>query len=190
MTKTAATRLVNGVELPAPGVWKVEPSHAEVGFVGRHFMLSKVRGHFTAVDGEAHIAERPENSSVTATIEMASVYSGDPTRDENLRSPDFFHVEEYPQATFASTEITWDGSRGQLTGELTIKDVTRSVTLQVSYLGHARDPWGNDRVGFEALGRIDRKDWGLTWNMLLESGGLMISEEIDLEIHLELVRTP
>ena len=189
MTQTAATRVVNGNELPAPGVWTVDPHHAEVGFVGRHFMMTKVRGRFTAVNGEVRIADRPEDSSVAATIEMASVFSGDDARDENLRSPDLFDVERYPEARFTSTEISWSGTQGEMTGELTIKDVTRPVTLQVSYVGHASDPWGNDRAGFEAHGRIDRENWGLTWNMLLESGGLMISKEIDLEIHLELVLT-
>lgn len=189
MTQTAATRVVNGIELPAPGVWTVDPHHVEMGFVGRHFMLTRVRGRFTAVEGEVRIAERPEDSSVTATIEMASVFSGDETRDANLRSHELFDVERYPQATFTSTQSAWDGPQGEMTGDLTMKDVTRPVTLQVSYLGHVRDPRGNDRAGFEAHGHINREDWGLTWNMLLESGGLMISKEIDLEIHLELVLT-
>lgn len=189
MTQTAPTRLVEGIELPAPGTWKVDPSHAEVAFVGRHFMLTKVRGRFTKVDGELRIGERPEDSSVTATVEMASVHSGFETRDDNLRSADLFAVDRFPQATFTSTEITWSGSRGEMTGDLTIKDVTIPIRFQVSYLGHAKDPWGNDRAGFEAYGRIDREDWGVTGNQLVESGGVMISKEIELEIHLEVVLT-
>lgn len=187
MTQTAATRIVNGVEVPVPGVWRIDPSHADVSFVGRHFMLTKVRGRFTEVDGEMHIADRPEDSSVKVTIEMASVYSGFDARDANLKSPDVFDVENYPQATFTSTDISWEGSHGEMTGDLTIKDETRAVTLQVSYLGHVSDPWGKERVGFEAHGCIDREDWGLTWTMALDSGGIMVSKEIDLELHLELV---
>ncbi len=184
----AATRVIAGVELPAPGAWKVDPVHAEVGFVGRHFMLTKVRGRFTGVDATVTIAADPTASVVEATIDMASVASGDQARDDHLRSPDFFDVERWPTATFHSTEITWDGRRGTLTGDLTIKDVTRPVTLDVEYLGAVTDPWGGERAAFEATGRIDREDWGLTWNMLLEAGGVVVSKQIDLEFHVELVR--
>jgi polyisoprenoid-binding protein YceI len=188
MTQNAPTRILDGVVLPAPGIWKIDPSHAEVAFVGRHFMLTKVRGRFTKVDGEVHIADRPEDSSVSVKIEMASVYSGFEMRDDHLRSPNFFDVERYPWATFTSTDISWAGSGGQMTGDLTINDVTRPITLEISYLGHARDPRGNDRAGFEAHAHINRENWGITWNQLLESGGMMISKEIDLEVNLEITR--
>lgn len=185
---TAPTREVDGVRLPAPGIWKVDPGHAEVAFVGRHFMLTKVRGRFTAVEAEIGIGERPEDSRVTAVIDMASVDSGDGTRDDHLRSPDFFDVERFPRATYRSTSVTWSGTSGTMRGELTIKDVTRPVTLTVDYLGYVRDPWGNDRTVFSASGKVDREDWGLTWNMALETGGIVVSKEIELSFELEAVR--
>ena len=188
MTTTAATRTIAGIDLPAPGAWKVDPSHAEVGFIGRHLMLTKIRGRFTEVDATVTIAKQPQDSTVEAIIDMASVSSGDQNRDDHLRSPDFFDVDNWPTATYRAAGITWNGQQGSLTGRLTIKDVTRPVTLEVEYLGYARDPWDNDRVVFDATGHINREDWDLTWNMVLDSGGLLVSKEITLELHLELVR--
>ncbi|MGW1835407.1 YceI family protein [Streptomyces sp. BBFR2] len=185
---TTPTRTLGGVELPAAGVWKVDPGHAEVGFVGRHFMLTKVRGRFTKVDAAVEVGERPEDSKVTAVIDMASVDSGDQARDDHLRSKDFFDVDNHPKATFSSTSVTWNGTSGTLTGELTIKGVTRPVTLAVDYLGYARDPWDNDRTVFSAHGKVNREDWGLTWNMALETGGILVSKEIELALELEAVR--
>lgn len=188
MTTTAPTRTVDGVELPAAGVWTVDPGHAEIGFVGRHFMLTKVRGRFTGVDAVVTIADDPAESKIEATIDMASVSSGDQARDDHLRSADFFDVDEWPTATFESTRVTLDGRKGTATGQLTIKGVTRPVSLDIEYVGHVRDPWDNDRVVFEASGSLNREEWGLTWNMVLESGGLLVSKEIGLELHVELVR--
>jgi polyisoprenoid-binding protein YceI len=187
-TTTAPTRLLGGTELPAAGTWRLDPGHAEVGFVGRHFMLTKVRGRFTGVDGTITIGERPEDSHVSVTIDMASVHSGDTARDDHLRSEDFFDVTNHPAATFASTQVTWNGNRGTMTGNLTIKGTTRPVTLEVEYLGHARDPWNNDRAIFSAHGKINREDWNLTWNMLLETGGVLVSKEIELQLEVELIR--
>lgn len=187
MRQIAAVRAVGGVELPAPGTWTVDAGHTEVGFVGRHFMLTKVRGRFTDVDGTVTIGLRPEDSRVSVRIAMDSVSSGSEERDEHLRSTDFFDAEKFPTASFESTAVVWSGSLGEITGNLTIKDITHPVTLNVEYLGHARDPWGDDRAVFDAVGRIDREDWTLTWNMPLETGGLLVSKEIDLELHLELI---
>jgi polyisoprenoid-binding protein YceI len=184
----AATRTVGGVELPAIGTWKVDPGHADVAFIGRHFMLTKVRGRFTGVDAAVRVAENPKDSAVSVIIDMASVNSGDGTRDNHLRSADLFDVETYPTATFTSTEVTWDGTTGTLTGDLTIKGVTKSVTLNVDYVGYARDPWDNDRAVFSANGKINREDWGITWNMPLARGGLLVSKEIELELEVELIR--
>ncbi|HEV8555957.1 MAG TPA: YceI family protein [Actinophytocola sp.] len=189
-TTTAPTRLLGGTELPAAGTWRLDPGHAEVGFVGRHFMLTKVRGRFTGVDGTITIGERPEDSHVSVTIDMASVHSGDTARDDHLRSADFFDVTNHPSATFASTQVTWNGNRGTMTGNLTIKGTTRPVTLNIEYLGHARDPWNNDRAIFSAHGKINREDWHLTWNMLLETGGVLVSKEIELQLEVELIRQP
>jgi polyisoprenoid-binding protein YceI len=188
MTSIEAVRSVGGTEYPTPGRWKIDPGHAEVGFVGRHFGLTKVRGRFTGVTGHADIGDDITDSTLTVTIDTASVSSGDDTRDDHLRSADLFDVEQYPQATFTSTGIFVDGATGTVTGNLTIKDVTRPVTLDVEYVGHARDPWGNDRAVFSASTTINRGDWGLTWNMLLDTGGLLVSKEIRIEIEIELVR--
>ena len=184
----SATRTVSGVELPAAGIWQIDPSHAEVGFVGRHFGLTKIRGRFTGAAGTVVIADDPAASSVEVTIDMRSVSSGDQSRDDHLRSADFFDVENHPTATYRSTGVAFDGTSGTVDGELTIKGVTCPARLQVDYLGHAADPWGNDRAVFSATSRIKREDWGLTWNMLLEAGGLLVSKEITIEIEVELIR--
>jgi polyisoprenoid-binding protein YceI len=184
----ALTRLVDGVELPAAGRWRIDPGHAEVAFVGRHLMFTKVRGRFRGVDGHVHIAPDPTKSSVEVTIDMASVESGDTARDTHLRSGDLFDVERYPAATFTGTTRHWTGSSGKLDGILTIKDRTRPVQLQVTYLGTVTDPWDAQRAVFSAATTINREDWGITWNMPLASGGLLVSKEIQLEIELETVR--
>lgn len=185
-----ATRVVDGIEVPAAGIWRVDPGHCEIGFVGRHFGLTRIRGRFTGVDGTVTVGEAPDESGVEVTIEMASVSSGDASRDDHLRSAEFFDVEHHPTATFRSTRITTDGTNGTMLGELTIKGIARPVTLEFTYLGHAADPWGNDRAVFSAAGTIDRHDWGLTWNMLLEAGGLLVSKEIRIEVEVELIREP
>jgi hypothetical protein len=124
----------------------------------------------------------------TVEIDTTSVSSGDQGRDDHFRSSDFFDVDHHPTATFRSTGVTVEGTSATLAGELTVKEITRPVTLAVEYLGHARDPWDNDRAVFTASGKINREDWGLTWNMLLEAGGLLVSKEIQLEIDVELIR--
>lgn len=121
---------------------------------------------------------------------MASVNSGDNTRDDHLRSADLFDVDEHPTATFRSTELRIDGATAAMDGTLTIKGVTNTVTLNVEYLGHATDPWNNERTVFSAHAKINREDWGLTWNMVLEAGGLLVSKEIALEIEVELIQQP
>jgi polyisoprenoid-binding protein YceI len=176
------------VRLPGAGVWNVDPGHAEVAFVGRHFGLTRVRGRFTGVDGTVVVGDDLSTTSIEVVIDMASVSSGSEQRDDHLRSADFFDVERHPTATFRSTGITGAGERGAITGELTIKDVARSVTLDVEFLGEATDPWGAQRAVFSARAVIDREDWGLTWNMVLDAGGVLVSKQIRLEIEVELVR--
>jgi len=194
MTQTqparAATRLVGGAELPAPGRWQIDPGHAEVAFIGRHFMLTKVRGRFAGVTGAIQVAEVPDESTVKVTIDMASVDSGSQARDEHLRSADLFDVERHPTATFSGRAAGWQGIRGRLEGDLTIHGVTRPVTLDAEYLGHVADPWGGQRAIFTASGTVNREDWGLTWNMPLDGGGLVVSKEIRIEIDLEAVLEP
>lgn len=183
-----ATRTIDGVELPAAGKWTIDPGHAEVGFFGRHFGLTKVRGRFTGVDGVVTIGEQPADSHVEVTIDMATVNSGDPTRDEHLRSPDLFDVENHPIAIYRSNSVVVAGTSGTIDGDLTVKGITRPVRLHVDYLGHAADPWGNHRAVFSASGKINREDWGLTWNILLDAGGLLVSKEVTLELEVELIR--
>jgi polyisoprenoid-binding protein YceI len=183
-----AIRTIAGVELPATGSWIVDATHAEVAFVGRHFGLTKVRGRFTGIDGHVTIGDDPADSGVEVTIDMASVESGSQVRDDHLRSADLFDVEHHPTATFRSSGLQMDGVNAVLDGELTIKGVTNPVRLDVEYLGHALDPWGDERAVFSARATIDREDWGLTWNMVLEAGGLLVSKEIRIEIEVELIR--
>ena len=150
MTQTecgpVATRITDGAELPAPGRWQLDPGHTELAFIGRHFMLTKVRGRFTGLSGVIEVAERPGDSTVEVTVDMTSVESGNEARDEHLRSADFFDVANHPTATFSARASGWQGTKGVLAGELTLRGVTRPVTLQAEYLGHAADPWGGHRA--------------------------------------------
>jgi len=191
MTQThpapAVTRLACGAELPIPGRWELDPGHTEVAFTGRHFMLTKVRGRFTGVSGVIEVAEEPGESTLEVTIDMASVESGNQARDDHLRSPDFFDAAGHPTATFAGRAAGWQGTHGTLAGELTIRGITRPVALAAEYLGHAADPWGGQRAIFTAQATLNREDWGLTWNMPLDGGGLLVSKEIRIEIDAEAV---
>jgi polyisoprenoid-binding protein YceI len=176
------------VELPGAGVWKLDRGHAEVGFVGRHLMLTRVRGRFRDVDATVELGEDPTAARLEATVGVASVDTGDETRDDHLRSADLFDVERHPTASFRSTRVELQDTRGTVPGDLTIKGVTRPLALHVAFLGAVVDPWGNQRAAFEAGASIDRDDWGLTWNVALDSGGLLVSRRIDLDIHVEFVR--
>jgi polyisoprenoid-binding protein YceI len=189
-TAATATRTLAGTELPAPGRWQIDPGHTEVAFIGRHFMLTKVRGRFTGVTGAITVAEQPGESTAEVTIDMASVNSGSQARDDHLRSPDFFDVARHPTAAFTGRAAGWQGTRGQLAGHLTIRGATRPVTLQAEYLGHVADPWGGQRAIFTAHGTLNREDWGLTWNMPLDGGGLLVSKDIRIEIEAEAVLQP
>ena len=184
------TRLADGAELPAAGRWRIDPGHTELAFVGRHFMLTKVRGRFTGLSGVIQVAEDPGDTTVEVTIDMTSVESGSQARDEHLRSADFFDVAQHPQGTFSGRAADWHGTRGLLTGQLTLREVTRPVTLQAEYLGYAADPWAGHRAVFTAAGTLDREDWGLSWNLPLDGGGLLVSKEIRIEIELEAVLEP
>jgi polyisoprenoid-binding protein YceI len=184
---STATRTVDGTVLPAPGVWDIDPGHTDLAFVGRHFMVTKVRGRFTDVQGAVTIADDLADSTIEVTIGMASVESGSQVRDDHIRSAELFHVEQFPQATFRSVSVDWSGDRGTVHGDLTIHGVTRRVPLEVSFEGHVRDPWGGDRAIFSARARVDREDFGITWNVALETGGVLVSKEIRIEIELETV---
>lgn len=175
------------VELPARGAWTFDRAHTHAGFVARHLMVTKVRGHFADVEGEVRIGPTPEESEVRVRLGAASIDSGHPDRDAHLRSPDFLDAERYPDLTFRSTKIEVTGATTfELHGDLTIRDVTRPVVLQAELEGLTRDPRG-DRAGFSAHTEIDREDWGLTWNVALESGGWLVGRKVEIEIDVELV---
>ena len=176
--------------LPAPGTWSIDPAHSTVGFVARHLMVTKVRGRFTELEGSVHVAEQPEQSTVEARIKTASIDTGSPDRDAHLRSPDFFDVEQFPEISFRSTRVSGSGEDWTLEGELTVRNVTRPVSLAVEFEGVSGDPWGGQRAGFTARTEVDREDWGLTWNVALESGGVLVSKKIKLELDVQLVRNP
>ena len=176
-------------DLPV-GTWLVDPGHADVAFVGRHFGLTRVRGRFTGVDGTVHVADDVAQSAITVTIDMATVESGSGARDDHLRSSDLFDVATFPTATFRSTSVVVTSpGRGYIDGDLTFKGTTRAVRLDVELLGRVTDPWGGDRAVFTASTLINREDFGVTWNMPLAAGGLLVSKEIRIEIDVELVRS-
>jgi len=186
-TAPAITRRSGGAEVPVAGTWTIDAGHTSVEFIGRHFMLTKIRGRFVGVSGVVVIGQDPADSSVEVTIDMASVESGSAERDAHLRSADFFDVEHHPEATFRSTSVDWHGTEAVVRGDLTIAGTTHPVDLQVSFVGATPDPWGNQRAVFSAVADVDREDWGLTWNMPLAAGGLLVSKRIQLEIQSELV---
>jgi polyisoprenoid-binding protein YceI len=186
-TMTTGTRVVDGIEFPVPGTWVIDPGHSDVGFVGRRFGLSRVRGRFAKVDGAVVFAHDVSQSTVEVTIDMASVDSGSTNRDDSLRSARFFDVERHPVATFRSTMLAEAGAAGTLTGDLTIKGISRPVVLDVEYLGCVRDPWNTERAIFRAAATINREHWGIDWNAVLDAGRLAVSKEVELEIDVELV---
>jgi polyisoprenoid-binding protein YceI len=183
-----ATRTVQGIELPAPGTWDVDPSHTTVGFSVRHLGLTKTRGRFGAFTGVAELAERPEDSTVEVDVDLASIDTRDEKRDEHLRSADFFDVDQHPTMTFRSTGVRGGGTSWEVEGDLTIRGVTRRVVLHAEYDGVAGDPWGGTRAAFTARTEIDREAFGLTWNMALETGGLLVGKKVSVELDVELVR--
>src|SRR5690606_5727391 len=167
--------------------WNLDLAHTEVSFSVRHMMVSTVRGRFTDFDAEVHAdEEQPERSRVSAPIEAASLDTGAEARDAHLRSPDFFDVEQYPQIRFESANVTRPKD-GHVTveGDLTIKDVTRPVTLQGEFHGPATSPWGERTVGFELTTELNREDFGLNWNQALETGGVLVGKKVKLQINAE-----
>jgi polyisoprenoid-binding protein YceI len=172
------------------GEYAIDATHTRLGFSTRHAMVTTVRGQFSDFTGTAHIdAVDPAASTVQLTIQIASISTGVADRDGHLASPDFFDAEKYPVMTFTSTDVRRDDDGfWAITGDLTIKDVTRPVTIPFEATGTARDPFGNLRIGFEGGTTINRKDWGLTWNATLETGGVLVSEKIKLEFDVSAIR--
>ena len=171
--------------------WKIDPTHSEIGFAVKHMMISTVKGRFTDVTGSVQTADDdPAAGLADISIAVASIDTRDPQRDAHLRSADFFDVEKYRAITFRSTRIEGiTGDRFRLVGDLTIHGVTREVALDVTSEGRGKDPWGGERAGYSATTRIKRSDYGLLWNQALETGGLLVGDEVKITIDLELIKS-
>lgn len=170
--------------------WALDASHSELGFKIKHLMISNVSGRFNNFDvtGET-TSDDFSNADITATIDVASIFTNNEQRDGHLRTGDFFEIEKYPNITFKSTSVKKDGDGLELTGDLTMKDVTKPVTLKVEFSGITKDPYGNIKAGFSFAGKLNRKDWGINFNAALETGGVMLGEEVKYEGEIQLVKS-
>ncbi|MDQ2666304.1 MAG: YceI family protein [Gemmatimonadota bacterium] len=181
MTAPAAT---------STSAWKIDPSHTAVEFSARHMMLTTVRGRLADVDGTVQVnGSTPESAVVNVVMKVASIDTRSEQRDTHLRSADFLDAENFADVTFKSTKISGTRESFKLTGDLTIRGTTKPITLDVMYEGTGKDPWGGERMGFSADGKIDRREFGLTYNQALEAGGVLVSNEIKIHIDAQLVRT-
>jgi polyisoprenoid-binding protein YceI len=188
-TSTPAARDFHGVTIPAAGTFAVDASHSTVQFVARHMMVSKVRGKFGSYSGTITVADDPLQSSVQISIDPATVDTGDEGRDGHLTSPDFFDVAAHPEITFTSTAVRQDqGATFAVDGDLTVRGVTKPITLDVDFEGVGQDPWGGERIGFSTEIELDREDFGLTWNQALETGGVLVGKKVRIDIDIEAVR--
>jgi polyisoprenoid-binding protein YceI len=178
----------------APGAstkttWKLDPSHTLVEFSAKHLMITTVKGRIADVEGTIVMDEKnPRNSSVDATLKAVSLDTRTEQRDQHLRSADFLNAELFPEIKFRSTRIEGDKDSFKLTGDLTIRDVTRPITLDVQFEGQQTDPWGGERIGFSGSGKIDRREFGLTWNQALETGGVVVGNDVKINIEVEAVK--
>jgi polyisoprenoid-binding protein YceI len=184
------SRTYQGISIPPVGTYQLDPAHTSVEFVARH-MLSKVRGRFGAFAGTITVGETPEESSVEVEIDTSSVVTGADQRDQHLYSSDFFEVETHPKMSFRSTSFRPTGGTGfEIVGDLTVRGVTRPVTLTGEFLGWGKDAWGNDRLFAEARTRVNREDWGLVWNMAVELTGVLVGRDVDLELQVQAAKVP
>ena len=170
--------------------WEIDATHSQATFSVKHMMISTVRGHFEVLSGKLHIDEdHPDNSWVEAEVDAASINTRDAKRDGHLRSPDFFDLEKYPKITFKSTKVTPTGNNQyRVTGSLTMHGVTKEETFHADYSGQVKDLYGLQRAAFSVKGKINRKDFGLNWNVALETGGVLVGEDVNIEIDLETVQ--
>lgn len=170
--------------------WQIDPVHTLIEFTVKHMMITKVRGRFESFDGTLQLdQENPENSYVEGTIDVESIVTNDSDRDEHLRSADFFDVENHPKMYFKSTRIEQvEDDQFKVYGDMTIRGNTNEVVFDVTYEGGGQDPWGNQRAGFTATSTINRKDFGLTWNVALETGGWLVGDEVNISIDLQAVK--
>lgn len=183
---STATREIEGRSVPAVGTYVIDPTHSRIEAVARHLMVTKVRGHFAQYEGTVEVAEDPTQSRVELTLQADSITTGTDDRDGHLKSPDFLDVENHPTLTFRSTSIVPDGDTWKLHGDLTIIGKTNPVALDLEFLGVIPDPWGNAKAAFTASGEFNRLDFGLTWNVPLAGGGVLVSEVFQLEIEAQL----
>ena len=172
--------------------WQIDPAHSSINFTARHMMIAKVHGRFQKFTGTVSFDENsPANTTVDITIDAASLDTKEDKRDAHLRSGDFLEVEVYPTLTFKSSRVELvDNDNAKLIGDLTIKNVTKEVVLDVEYFGQAQSPWGTTNAGFTATTTINRKEWDLNWNVALETGGFLVGDKIQINIDLELVKQP
>ena len=187
MTATL-TRQIDGRAIPAAGTYAIDPTHSKIEAIARHLMVTKVRGHFAEYEGTIVVAEDPTQSRVELTLTADSISTGTPDRDAHLRSPDFLDVANHPTLTFRSTSIQPQGDAWVLNGDLTIVGKTNPVRLDLEFLGVITDPWGNAKYAFSASGAFNRHDFGLSWNVPLDGGGVLVSESFRLEIEAQLTR--
>jgi len=185
-----STREVDGRTVPVAGAWTVDRSHSAVEFVVRHLMVAKVRGRFAEYEAQILVGERPEDSSVDVTINAASITTGDDGRDDHLRSADFLDAVGHPTLSFSTRAVRpTSGDVWAVDGDLSIRGVSKPITLSVEFGGVAKDPWGNEKAFFTASTEFDREDWGLTYNAALETGGVLIGKKIRVEIEIEAARS-
>jgi polyisoprenoid-binding protein YceI len=176
------------VAVPLQGDWKIDQAHSNLSFVARYLMLTKVRGRFADFEGTLHIGETPDQSWVEVSIDAASIHTDTETRDEHLRSPDFLDVERFPKLTFKSTKVEQTGDTSlRVTGDLTIRDVTRPVVLDAEFEGTTKGIRGDTRVAFSANTEIDREEWGVMWNMTLETGGVLVGKRVRIELDVQAI---
>jgi len=184
----SSTQSTTAIPAYVAGTWSIDPVHSEVGFAVRHMMVSKVRGKFTRFDGQFVTGADPLDSSVTATIELSSIDTGNPDRDNHIRSADFFEVDAHQVMTYRSTGVRQHGDGFLLDGELTLKRVTRPVSLDLELGGFGPDPFGGVRAGFTATGEIKRSDFGVDFNAVMETGGVVVGDKVTLVLEIEGVR--
>jgi polyisoprenoid-binding protein YceI len=187
-TTVTVVRTHNDSDIPVAGVYSIDPAHTSVEFVGRHLMITKVRGRLPEVSGMITVAEDPEQSHVDVEIGVAGLDTGNADRDMQLRGADFFDVENHPTMTFRSTKVEATRTDAWLvTGDLTVRGVTHPIALQVDFDGASASPLGDQRIAFSAAAEINREDWGLTWNMALETGGVLVGKKVAIELNVQAV---
>ncbi|MDP9342283.1 MAG: YceI family protein [Actinomycetota bacterium] len=188
MEHTGTRAVLDGIEVPAPGTWEIDPAHSGVSFVARYMMLTKVRGHFTRFSGKINVGPSVEESSVEVSIDPTSIDTGMEMRDNHLRSPDFFEVELFPEITFKSTRVErTDKTNLKVVGDLTIRGVTRPVVLDVEYQGLGIGLRGDTRAAFTASTEIDREEFGVSWNQNLETGSVLVGKKVRIELDVQAV---